>query len=146
MNVFSSCRGALFGVLLALGCSACGGGEDQKPVFPVSGQVFVKKQPAVGALVVFTPVRDADSKLWPKGYPRGTVQKDGSFRLTTYKTDDGAPVGEYAVTVVWGKPLPGKEEEVDHLAGRYADPKASRIRVQVKEDAEGTTVPAIRLD
>ena len=37
---------------------------------------------------------------------------DGSFAPTTYQTDDGAPAGEYAVTVAWVK-------EVDNQATRH---------------------------
>jgi hypothetical protein len=135
---------ALVSVLAALGV-ACGG-KEQRPVFPVSGKVFFQKKPAAKALVIFTPIKDTDPKLWPQGYPRGTVAEDGSFQLTSYKTDDGAPAGEYAVTVKWMLPLPGKEEEADKLDGKYADPKNPVLRFEVKENSEGMTVPPIHLD
>jgi hypothetical protein len=36
-------------------------------------------------------------------FPTGEVGADGSFKLTTYEPDDGAPVGRYQVTVVRGQ-------------------------------------------
>ncbi len=64
--------------------------------------------------------------------PHAIVEPDGSFRLTTYRTGDGAPAGSYALTVSW--PLPpvrGREEGPDRLRGRYADPARPLRRVEV---------------
>jgi hypothetical protein len=71
---------------------------------------------------------------------RGTVSDDGSFQLATYNADDGAPEGEYAVTVYWpGKRNGAASEDTssydlppDQLGHRYLDPSASAIRVQIK--------------
>jgi len=135
---------AAFAVLLMCFATACG--ESQKRVYPVQGQVFARKQPATNALVILTPLQDADPEKWPTGYPRGTVREDGSFQITTYRTDDGAPAGEYAVTAIWLERQKDKEEEVDRLQGRYANPKTSRFRVQIKEVAQGNTIEPLLLD
>lgn len=57
----------------------------------------------------------------------------------SYKPNDGAPAGEYSVTVTWFDPPPaGVNPEsyspVDKLAGRYATPEISPLKVNVTED------------
>src|SRR5688572_17397354 len=84
-------------VLVGLGC---GPKEQRVPVFPVKGSVFVNGKAAEKALVIFHPLGDADPKA-----PRSTgeVAADGSFTLSTYTSGDGAPAGDYAVTVTWAE-------------------------------------------
>ena len=40
------------------------------------------------------------NEAWPIGYPRGTVDANGSFRISTYEADDGAPEGDYQIVVL----------------------------------------------
>jgi hypothetical protein len=88
---------AAFAALLAAGC----GGNGKPDVVPAGGQVMFKKTtPAVGALVVFHPVDPALEKQIG-GKPFAKVKEDGSFTLTSYAEGDGAPEGEYGVTVDW---------------------------------------------
>lgn len=93
--------------LIALFASGCG---DGKPTcYPVTGKVMFRKQtPAVGALVVFHPSDPAYEKRIG-GKPFGKVKEDGTFTLTMFAESNGAPEGEYGVTVDWrGKPKEGK--------------------------------------
>src|SRR4051794_35124208 len=83
---------------LALVAAGCGSGEARKPVYPVRGSVFVDGQPAVRAQVVLHPLDDPDPNAVR---PSGDVGPDGTFVLHTYTADDGAPAGQYAVTVTW---------------------------------------------
>ena len=81
--------------------AGCGGGPVRPPVHPVTGQAFFQKMtPAAGAFIVFHPVSEALEKAM-EARPFARVQPDGSFSLTTYDEGDGAPEGEYGVTVVW---------------------------------------------
>ena len=83
--------------LLALsGCS----GDARAPVFPVSGKVTFKGQPAVGAQVGLQPVNVSQTT---DVAPTGTVKNDGSLTITSYDPDDGAPQGEYVATIQWFK-------------------------------------------
>jgi hypothetical protein len=105
----------------------------RKPVFPVRGQVFVDGKPAAGATVFFNPVGpDPDAVA-----PFGVVDAGGSFSLTTYLTFDGAPAGEYVVTVRCpGPPQRGEDGGgPDRLKGRYTDPKTSTLRATVEKKA-----------
>ncbi len=98
-------------VLLAgLFCSLAGCSDSSKPaVVAATGKVtFKKNAPAAGALIVFHP---SDPALEKKigGKPFATVKDDGTFALTTYAEGDGAPEGDYGVTVQWNaKPKEGK--------------------------------------
>jgi hypothetical protein len=69
-------------------------------VYAVTGTVMFEGHPAEGATVVLHPV---DRSITIR--PRGVVDADGSFELTTYLPGDGAPVGEYKVTIDWRKPV-----------------------------------------
>lgn len=130
---------ALLGAAL-LACSCSG----RKPVFTVRGQVLdAGGKPAAGAVVVFHPVAGGDKEVLK---PVGRVDEKGNFTLTTYAEGDGAPAGEYAVTVTWPAPrrTPLDPEGGDRLQGRYANPETSKVRftVESKPDQE---VPTIRL-
>jgi hypothetical protein len=103
----------------------------RKPVFPVRGQVFVDGKPAAGATLFFNPVEpDPDAVA-----PFAVVDAGGSFSLTTYLTFDGAPAGEYVVTIRWpGAPQRAEGERgPDRLKGLYGNPKNSTLRATVEK-------------
>jgi hypothetical protein len=125
---------------LALG-AGCGTGKPT--AYPVTGKVTVGGKDADGALVCLHPVDgDGPNAVRPLGY----VQQDGTFQLTSYKENDGAPAGRYKVTVVWRpkKKTTTEPDGPDFLKGRYADPKASKIEVTVNQGA--TALDPIKLD
>jgi hypothetical protein len=133
---------------LCLCLAACSGesGPPKKTCYPTKGQLFVKSQPAVGALVVLRPEGEVDLAEWFTGFPHGQVAADGSFELETYGEKDGAPAGNYVVLVTWpASSEPGNDEAptVDRLAGRYAEPSASQFKAKV--DAAPTTIPPIKI-
>jgi hypothetical protein len=114
--------------ILSLLSSAC---SSQKRIYAVSGKVLYEGRPAVGAVVQFHPKSDED-----KGQlsPRGEVGTDGTFQLTTFEFEDGAPAGEYAVTVFWGKPSKGGDGYDKILVpSRYLKPETSGLSAVVPE-------------
>jgi hypothetical protein len=97
MAVRATCTALLF----AAGLAAAGCGSSKPPVLPAGGKVAYKKTtPPVDALVVFHPVDPAVEKRIG-GKPFAKVKDDGTFALTTYAEGDGAPEGEYGVTIDW---------------------------------------------
>jgi hypothetical protein len=102
----------------------------------VQGKVLYKGNPIKGAVVFFHPVKATD--LTAK-HPSGVTGEDGSFTLDTGK-ENGAPTGQYVVTVVWYKEVPPSTkitnapppESEDQLKGRFADPKSSQLTVEIK--------------
>lgn len=109
------------------GLPACQPGTGRKPTFPVTGKVLLNGKPAEHATVVLHPTSAGPDE--PR--PHGTVGPDGSFKLTTYEPDDGAPAGDFRVTVeLW---LAGRPEEgpTSRLPAKYAKPDTSGLTVTV---------------
>jgi 3',5'-cyclic AMP phosphodiesterase CpdA len=112
---------------------------NRKPTHPVRGKVFFEGTPAANAQVVFYLISNAGKNFTYAG--DALVDADGSFTLTTYTANDGAPVGEYAVTItnrdpMWdeqGKPGPNR------LPARYGRPQTSGLRAKVEEGANEYT-------
>ncbi|WP_165247105.1 hypothetical protein [Paludisphaera soli] len=119
----------------AFGCSDDAASGPGVPVFPVKGKVTFEGEPAAGAFVVFNP--KTPPKAGAEAYtPRATVQADGSFSLTSATEGDGAPAGDYAVTVQWTKPV---KQGNDLVAGpnvipkAYTTPATTPLQVTVKD-------------
>lgn len=127
---------ALLFILLAA-CGGCGGREYETiPTFPVSGQVTVNGAPAQGAIVTLHPETPQPGTKYPL-MPSGKVNAEGAFQLTTYEGPDGAPPGDYTVTIEWPDPKwrpPGggmPPPPPDRLKGKFADRKAPTIKAHV---------------
>ena len=118
--------------VLALTAASCSR-ESRPPVYPVRGAVMFQKKPAAKAVVVLRPTAPG-----PPGatLPHGAVGPDGTFRIGTFGADDGAPAGEYVVTITWPEARTdpsGDEVTTDRLKGRFADPARSPWKVTIKE-------------
>jgi len=122
--------------LLAVGCGGPG-----KPV-KVEGVVTLDDKPLPGATVTFVPKDKGRSAS-------GLTESDGSFRLTTFRTEDGALPGEYKVIIVVPEPLEkgveGRNPETVSDEQKYADrmtmiPKARKAAHKKKSSSP---VPAI---
>ncbi|MDB5306145.1 MAG: hypothetical protein JWO38_347 [Gemmataceae bacterium] len=118
--------------MLCLGCSG-----SEQVTYPVEFQVQVQGKPAVGATVVLHPVGSGDPKT-PR--PTGKVGESGTVKLSTFAQDDGAPPGEYTVTVDWREEKTVtvgsdqiKDFSPDKLKGRYSRP-------------DGTTAPRVTVE
>jgi len=117
-------------VAVLLGLASCEDGEGRKPTFSVTGKVlYLDGKPAENAIVVFHPVGDATADVLK---PRGKVGADGSFKLTSYDGDDGAPAGQYRVTVeLWLNTGKGDEGPTSRLNPKYAKPETSGLTATV---------------
>ena len=118
---------------LALAALSAGCGPGQKPVVPVRGEVLVDGRPAVHALVTFHPVT-TDGRTTVQ--PIGSVDDSGHFTLTSYASGDGAPEGEYRVTVAWflSSGQPGDDSPpTNYLPGRYARPDTTPLHAVVRK-------------
>ena len=112
-------------------------------LFPVRGKVPVKDKPAGGVLVVFLPQADGDPKA---ARPIATTADDGTFSLVT-GDEDGAPAGDYIVTMQWQQTVPAparkkgesisgrmNNDPVDKLRGRYLDRKKGfNVKIEKKD-------------
>ena len=115
-------------ILPALGCGRSD--KNHVAVHPVQGTIQFRGQPIEGAFVSLCPTSAIDGVP----APRATVAKDGSIAVTTYDGNDGAPEGEYVLTVQWYKLVRQANELVggpNALPPKYASAKTSDLRVTV---------------
>jgi hypothetical protein len=120
--------------------NGCSKGKDpnQLPVFPASGHLSVKGQVPTGAFVVLHPKNGTatDSK-GDVVRPRAVVKPDGSFVFGSYDSNDGAPSGEYSLTVEWRKIV--KSADGSPVLGpnvippKYARPQSSPVSIRIAE-------------
>lgn len=134
----TSLRIATLLVLAALcavvGCSGTKGPE----CIPVRGQVTYKGKPIAEATVVLHRVGgDIEGNQKPIAY----TAADGTFSLTTMKKGDGAPPGEYAITVELRAPQTIGEEVVRN--GPNLLPASSGLKFVVQQGEN--EIPAIIL-
>ena len=113
--------------------------ETRVPVFPVSGKVTFKGQPAKGAQVVLSATRPNE---FDDVAPIGVVGDDGSFSVGVYEPGDGAPEGDYVVTVLWFKQV-GEAAGPNVRPKEYASPRTPPIKVSVKGGP--TQIPPIAI-
>ncbi|MBP3955890.1 hypothetical protein J8F10_11395 [Gemmata sp. G18] len=106
--------------LIALAPSACEKKETRVPVYPVSGKVLVGGKPVAGVMIV---LHAADGTQPAPAKPNAKTAADGTFRLSSYDPQDGAPAGTYAVTLFWFKNNPDDDGSADRFKGKYANPE-----------------------
>jgi hypothetical protein len=129
---------AAFG-LAALALGGCA--PERPPVHPVKGQLFWKGQPAAGAMVFLNLVqaKEVSGQNPNSERPMGRVGADGSFEISTFGIKDGAPVGQYRVTLLWTKRTGRNESDEENLLpSEYMD--IERSSLPVVEVREGVNV------
>lgn len=130
-----SCLGLLVVILAML--PGCGGREPR--TYTVKTSVFVNGSPAVGANVTLHPV-DGDSRNEFRQRPFGEVTADGTVTFSTFRPNDGAPAGEYIVTIFW----PKNGGEQDELRGAHQNPeRPNPLKITVANSTN--TLPAIEI-
>lgn len=124
----------------ALSTALAGCGSKGPTLYPVTGKVTAADgKPLEHATVVFHPVDSSDPNAVK---PRGKVGADGTFTLTTHAAGDGAPPGEYRVTVEqWLSTGKGDEPATNRLPAKYAKPDQSGLTATV--DAAPTELKPI---
>lgn len=123
--------------LFAAGCS---GNTPAVPTWPVEGRVLFDGKPPVGAQVVF---HSAASNGAASIHPMGQVDSEGKFTLTTFAANDGAPEGDYDVTVVWWVAKNDRAAQ-NRLPARYQQPARSGLRAKVTAGASNA-LPTFKL-
>jgi hypothetical protein len=110
--------------------AGCGRDSSQMETVAVSGVITFKGQPLSGATLFFVP---------DKG-PRATAEsdKDGKFRVMTYRSGDGAVPGDFKITVAKYVPdpatanthTPGSKNEVPE---KYNNPASSGLTAKIEK-------------
>jgi hypothetical protein len=124
--------------LVSLVAAGCGGNT----TFPVEGKVVFKDgTPLHGGLVMFELVGDDAAKTCA----RGDIQPDGTFRLSTFKRNDGALPGRHRVSVT--QPLPkGRESELGKriIHRRFEDYDTSQLEFTIERGKNQITIEVER--
>jgi hypothetical protein len=118
--------------------------NNRRATQPVAGQVLLDGCPLPGKVVVFSQVSADGKKFTHTGDAR--IEADGSFVLCTYRASDGAPVGEYAVSIEPGFSLvetPGKPR-AETVPEKYLKAETTPLRATVKEGKNTFTFELVR--
>ena len=99
-------------------------------IAPVHGKVSVADKPLFQGRLMFAPIAQGETDN--PGKPAfGTIDKNGAYRLTTFKKDDGAVVGEHWVTIInVEEDLPDGVPEFDRLTS------PNKVKVVAGKDNE----------
>jgi serine/threonine-protein phosphatase CPPED1 len=103
---------------------------NRKKVYPVRGTVALDGRPVPDAMVVFYAV-GAGKKLARAG--DGLTEADGSFTISTYTAFDGAPAGEYKVTVTPYQPPAGGPSKTPPLPAAYTVSNTTPLKAAVEK-------------
>lgn len=123
----------LTALLILVGCQSQSG----PATVGVSGTVTHKGQPVDGALVVFTPKGNTESKL----AAQANTDADGNFSLQTYLGGDdykaGIEPGEYDVSVTKLEVVQDMRSRPKNLLPKkYSQPNTSDLEATVTVDGE----------
>ena len=117
-------------LVVASGCGEAG--PERVATYPVEATVTFKGAPIPGAFLTLHPKQP----LPDVPPPRASVAADGGLKVSTYNSGDGAPAGEYIVTVEWYKPIKNGPDVVpgpNVLPRKYASPRTSDLKITVTE-------------
>ncbi len=118
-------------LLVATGCDSSNG--DRLKVHPVAGQITLDGSPLPNALVVLHP-KDKSNPLSIAA--RAQTDAQGNFKASTYDQGDGAPAGDYLVTVSFHQATETPDGIVpgpNLLSQQIAVPETTDIVVKVAE-------------
>ncbi|MEY4191025.1 MAG: hypothetical protein RIR17_1761 [Planctomycetota bacterium] len=132
-----------FALILFCQVLGCGGDPSFKPsvpVFPAKGKLEFQGKPLDGVTLIFNPV-DENQKI----KPQATTDGEGNFTATTFQTGDGAPEGEFIITLVVRSNESDSAREDAEVEGRskpaktkfpakYQNPATSNLKVKVSRE------------
>ena len=131
----------LFFCMMILGCGEESSFKSTVPVFPASGKIIHLGKPLAGVILIFHST-DVNQKI----KSQATTDNDGKFVATTFKTADGAPEGDYTITLV----VPSNESDSSRedaategqfrkegpvrFPSKYQNPSTSPLKVKVTKN------------
>lgn len=122
-------RGWACMAIVLVGCVGCQP-DWQAATYPASGSITINGARPSGAVVTLFPTGDKVDERNSK--PWAVVDEQGQFTLQTYVKEDGAPAGDYIVTVKWPWDVNDMSQAMsDRLGGAYAFPGKSELRVTI---------------
>ena len=135
--------------VVTLSLMGCGGSGPNFPkVHEIKGTVLVNGQPAQDVQVTLN--RISTEKLAVPTVPRGVTDPKGEFLITSYNADDGAPDGDYVVTIEWREATGIMKKDfdgVDRLGGAYSkvDKNKGTPGFAIKVEGKPQELPPFKL-
>jgi hypothetical protein len=118
-------------IVLASILTAAGCGDGKIARYPVTGIVTVDGKPAPDATVMFNPVNGPPELM--KERPFSQTDPSGKYELHTLVPGDGAPAGDYKVTIRWPTYPPGGGPPTDRLGNRYWELEKTPLTAKVEK-------------
>jgi hypothetical protein len=132
-NKFGEKIGKIFCLLCLVLASCSDARNENPPTYRVIGKVMYQGKPVPDATLLFQKKDQSRGAV-------GETDAEGNFQLTTYALNDGAPPGEYRVSIMcYRKPkLNASESEMYHLKNdlpaKYEDPLKSGLSAKVVDN------------
>ena len=125
-------------MIVAVCMSAASCSNKGLPLYPVHGRVLLDGKPMAGAMIILHPAGDVGLNGLR---PRALADADGWFKIYTYSIGDGAPAGQYAVTIQPKKPKQpnttakskGAKKQA-HASEKATNPDATPVSKVAKSD------------
>jgi hypothetical protein len=130
MRTFFLNRGVFLALVASSAIIGCGKPASKVAAYPAKGSITFKGQPTHGALITLHPKAPVENVPTP----RANVGKDGTFTVTTFNGGDGAPEGDYILTVKWYKPIKKGNDLVSGpniIPPKYGAPQTSDVVVHI---------------
>ncbi len=113
----------------------CGDSASRPALTPVTGTVIYQDKPVEGATVTFSTESSSRSSS-------GVTDSNGKFSLTTFDTNDGAPVGQHVVTIAKAEAQADSSASSTGLGKSPEEMKAMMAQQKAKMQASFAAGPA----
>jgi hypothetical protein len=151
MNEYVARRRAVLALgcaVAALGLAGCSSGTNFPKTHEIKGSVLVNGKPAPDVQVTLN--RTSADKLTVQATPHGVTDSNGEFFITSYNSEDGAPDGDYVVTIEWREATGIMKKDFDgpdRLGGAYAkvDKNKGTPGFTVKVEGKPQELPPFKL-
>lgn len=120
-----------YGLAFCLTCLSLGCGDGRPQVVAVSGQVLIDGEPLTHGFVRFAP---SGSRV-----ALGRLDNKGQFRLTSYKSGDGAVTGIHRIAIKSHEPLPGDRIKW-HAPKKYSSYSTSGLTQEITEATDSLVI------
>lgn len=135
-------RRGVASVLVLLLLAGCKGSQEQRvELFPASGRITQRGTPLANVQIVLH-AKDATFPVLNRLHPHGETDANGNYTLSTYVAGDGAPAGDWTVTLTKADERLSEQARQQILAsgdaipdawrGRYSNPSRSRWHVTIE--------------
>lgn len=119
--------------------------RDRRELVAASGKVFLNGQPIENAEVVYYYQVPPEEQAKVKGQKQirasdAVTNAQGEFTLSTYKLYDGAPRGEYIITVLPFKSRTGLPVNAPEIPAIYTKPATSPLKTTIKDGRNEITL------